>query len=113
MALSNGSSPGFAGFSSTVRMHNHERIQFDLDSSYPTGGYTSFGDFVKTILGTEISIVDIQQTTPCGGYKLWWDRANDTLMVYQYPNALGASTEVPNGTDLSAVTDAELVVTYI
>ena len=116
MAITGGTLIGQSGLGSTVRVESQFRIQFDLDDSYPTGGYTDFAATVKAItgIGTRVTIVDIVQAAPCGGYKLWYDRVNDTLMVYEYPTSQGPSTEVGNGTDLStAGADCEMVVHFV
>lgn len=114
MAITNGATVGQQGMGSTVRMTNKARIKFDLDADYATGGYASFvATTVKGVLGSKITVLDIQQASPAGGYKLWWDRANDKLMVWQYPTALGPATEVPVHTNLAAVTATEVVVEYI
>jgi hypothetical protein len=114
MAITNGATVGQQGMGSTVRMTNKQRIKFDLDADYATGGYASFvATTVKTILGSKITVLDIVQVSPAGGYLLWWDRANDKLMVYQYPTNIGPATQVPVHTNLAAITALEMVVEYI
>lgn len=115
MAITNGALAGQSGLVSTSKVESNFRISFDLDASYATGGYTSFAATIKAItgVGSRITIVDVQQTSMCGGYKLWYDRANDALEVWQYPNALGPATEVPAMTNLAAVTGCEMLVTFV
>jgi len=113
MALANFSAPGSQVTESTIRSHAHKLVQFDLDGSYTTGGYTTFSTSVATILGSKITMVGARQTSPAGGYRLFWDRANDKLMVYEYPTTKGVSTEVANGTNLAAITDVEMEITYV
>lgn len=114
MAITNGATVGQQGMGSTVRMTNKQRIKFDLDADYQTGGYASFvATTVKTVLGSKITVLGIEQASPAGGYKLWWDRANDKLMVWQYPTNIGPSTEVPLHTNLAGITAVEVLVEYV
>ena len=78
-----------------------------LDNSYPTGGYAI--DF------TSIGIRDVQfiVVENTSGYDFAWDRVNKKLQAYQfnYPGAAaGPGTEVPNATDLSAISALGLIV---
>jgi hypothetical protein len=115
MAITNGATAGQQGMGSTVRQTNQARVSFDLDASYPTGGYTSFvATTIAGILGSKAtSVISITQVSPAGGYLLFWDRANDTLLVYQYPTAIGPATQCPNATNLAAVTGVEMIVEYV
>lgn len=110
MALANIAEVGQQGMQSTARAYFMHRVSLDLDDSYPSNGYTTLSTLLKAVIGSRFTIVDIRQASPAGGYKLWWDRANDTLLVYQYPTSQGPATEVGNGTNLAAVTSLELVV---
>lgn len=114
MGITNAAAVGTQGKFATMKARTRRRIQIDLDAAYPLGGYTNFiATTVKGITGFEhITAFDVKQASPAGGYLLFWDRANDTLMVYQYPNALGPATQVPNLTDLSAVVNAEVIVEF-
>jgi len=110
MAISGAATVGQQGMGSTVRMTNQARIKISLDSSYPAGGYASFvTTTVKGLLGSKITVVDIQQAGPVNisttFYDLVYDRANDKLMV------LTAGAQASG--DLSAIVDVELIVTYV
>jgi hypothetical protein len=67
-----------------------------FDSSYPTGGEAvdAPGDngYHHLLVGA------------AGGYVGYWDRSNQKLIAYQQSAATSALTQVPNTTDLSAVT---------
>lgn len=67
-----------------------------LDSSYPTGGevFDAPGD---------LGYHDLVITGTTAGYALTWDKANQKLMAWQQSAATSALTQVPNATDLSAV----------
>ena len=114
MALSGFTTIGQQGLGSTVRMTNKARIQFDLDGNYIDGGYATFAaTFVKaaTLLGSKVTVVDIQQAGPANDgatfYDLVYDRANDKLMV------LTGGAQVAGGADLSGVLNVEMTVEYI
>lgn len=69
-----------------------------FDSSYPTGGEP----FVASDIGLgEILSIGINQGED--GYVFHWDRANDTIIVYESAGANAPLTEVANLTDLSGV----------
>lgn len=75
---------------------------FNLDSSYPTGGYpiNSVFDLFQQVAGVLVA--------PTAGYLFDVDYTNKKLKVFHfnYPAAsAGAAVEVPNGTNLSSVTD--------
>ena len=115
MALGSGTTIGQQGLGGTIKMCNKSRIHFHLDASYPTGGYTAFSTFVKTILGTKITILDIYQSDigAAGGYLLSWDRSVDTLMIYGTGAANKAVlTQIDNATNLAAFTAVEMVVEW-
>lgn len=83
-----------------------DKISFAADGAYPTGGTAAFQAAVRTALAA--GDVDIVTIVPddCGGYTPVYDEANDKLKVY-YGNtdaADGPNIEVPNTTNLSAVT---------
>jgi len=113
MAITGVAKVGQQGMGSTVRMTNQERIRISLDNSYPgtAGGYANFSDTVKSALGSKITVLDIQQAGPVNitttFYNLVYNRATDRLMV------LNANAHVANATDLSAIVNVELIVTYV
>jgi hypothetical protein len=84
------------------------------DSSYPTGGTASFKAKVVAAAkaadpSLRIDADNIMGILPLDtkGYQLAYDKANDKLKVYYVDNdavADSAMIEVPNTTDLSAVT---------
>lgn len=68
-----------------------------FDASYPTGG--------EPIDATgDIGYQELWITGTTGGYQGSWDAANQKLLMYRQTAATGALVEVPNATDLSAVT---------
>jgi len=110
MAITNGATVGQQGMGSTVRMSNQARVKLDLDASYPAGGYPSFvATTIKGILGSKITVLDIQQAGPilkaAAYYSAHWDRENDKLV-------LETGGAVATG-DLSTITAIEFIVTYI
>ena len=114
MALTGAAIVGTGAQGSTVKTFYVDRVQFDLDNSYPTGGYTDFTDFLKTVIGTrKTPIAILPDGNANGGYSLIWDRINDTLLAYEGAAGLGPNTEVVNGTDLSAIANVEMVVISI
>ncbi len=116
MALTNGTTIGTQGQFATIKAETKARVHFHLDASYPTGGYTAFTTYLKTILGTKITVVDVVFTDvgASGGYVLSWDRSADTLMVYGTGAADKAPlTEIDNATNLAAFTNVEAIVYYI
>jgi hypothetical protein len=117
MALSNIAEAGQQGMGSTCRVQSFARITLDLDDDYPTGGYPDGGGFtalVKTALGNQnITVVDVKRANAGGGYQYVYDRVNDTLMVYLYPTSAGPMTQVPDETDLVAITGVELIVYWV
>lgn len=66
-----------------------------FDSSYPTGG--------EAVDAPGDSGYHHLQVGPAGGYVGYWDKANQKLIAYQQSAATSALTQVPNTTDLSAV----------
>jgi len=110
MAITNGATVGQQGMGSTVRMTNQARVKLDLDASYPAGGYTNFvATTIKEILGSKITVLDIQQAGPivdgAAYYSAHWDRENDKLVL--------ETGGVAAAGDLSAITAIEFIVTYI
>lgn len=91
-----------------------DRISFAADGSYPTGGTAAFQAAVQAKTGVGRAIVAIIPQD-CGGYVPVYDQANDKLKVYygDYdPAAAGPMVEVPNATNLSAVTFNLVVISY-
>lgn len=87
-------------------------ISFAGDGAYPTGGTASFQASVRTALGKAVTVVSVVGQD-CGGYFPFYDKANDKLIVYYINNdggADGPAIEVPNGTNLAAVTFNVLVI---
>lgn len=81
-------------------------ISFALDSSYPTGGETGLQAKVKAALGRDVTILGFI-CQDCAGYFVTWDPTDSKVKVYYINNDGGSDgpmIEVPNATDLSAVT---------
>lgn len=90
---------------------NVDRFTVVLDNSYPTGGYTGLAAKLTAAASrTPTIIAAVAQST---GYAAQWDYANSKLMIFICDNAgaNGPMIQVPNTTDLSAVT-LSLVVFY-
>lgn len=83
----------------------HQRahaFDFTMGASYPTGGEPLTPAKVGLIRVETLEIAD-----NAGGYVLTYDRANQKLKALYGDNnnaADGPLIEVPNGTDLSAIT---------
>lgn len=76
-----------------------------LDNSYPTGGEA-------VDLGSNERIDRLEVTGGKSGYQFSWDSANQKLIVYQGDNtnaAAAPAVQVPNATDLSALSALEFV----
>lgn len=89
-------------------------ISFALDNSYVTGGYTGLQAKVKakTAVNRDVSILAFIPQD-CNGYIPVWDPTNSKLKVYYIDNNNGSDgpmIEVPNATDLSAVTVKGLLI---
>lgn len=81
-------------------------ISFAGDGAYPTGGTASFEAAYQAKVLSARTIVTVIPGD-CGGYVPVYDRTNDKLKVYYADNnnaSDGPLIEVPNATDLSAVT---------
>lgn len=79
-----------------------------LDSSYPTGG--------ESLTAAQLGLTDIQtlNAASSGGYTFEYDDTNAKLKAYYGDNnnaSDGALIEVPNATDLSAVTNVQVLAT--
>lgn len=116
MALSGLALVGQQEVFSTTKPLAKARVKFALDDSYATGGWTAFSTFLKTVLGTKITIVNVTfpDLSSQGGYLLAWDRSADTLMVYGTGSANKAAlTEHDAGAGLSGLTAVECIVEYV
>lgn len=97
----------------TAKIENKDEVGNDfhlfgtitLDNSYPTGGYSLAGILKETDTGAEGVewIRSIKIELP--GYEGRFDRPNQKYVLYQQSAATGALTQVPNATDLSALTN--------
>jgi len=91
---------------------NVDRFTVVLDSSYPTGGYTGLAAKLTAAASRTPTIIALFAQS--SGYVAHWDYANSKLMVYHADYdavADGPLIQVPDATDLSAVT-LSLVVFY-
>ena len=91
---------------------NVDRFTVVLDASYPTGGYTGLAAKLTAAASRTPTILAVIDRGT--GYKAVWDYANSKLMVYRCDYdavADGPMVQVPDTTDLSAVT-LSLVVFY-
>lgn len=97
------------------------RISFAGDAAYATNGSAGFAAKVATALeaaslkpGTLTSAAILAVISlDCGGYKAEYINSTDKLKVYYVDNnnaSDGPQIEVPNATDLSAVTFNVLVL---
>jgi len=82
-------------------------LSFAADGAYPTGGTAAFQAAVRTALAK--GAVELVAVVPqdCGGYTVCYDKANDKLKVYYNDYdavADGPDIQVPNATNLAAVT---------
>jgi hypothetical protein len=77
-----------------------------LDNNCQSPGYAlALTDFNYNV---EINWVDLADVT-ASGYLLRYDPVNQTIRAFQQNGSTGPLVEVPNGTDLSAVTVMVLV----
>lgn len=86
----------------TMRPNFIYRVSFDGDAAYPTGGSVGFGSvFLLAASGKRLTVNDVHGYGLTAGditHFVRYDKTNDTLLCYVL-----AGTEVPNATDLSAV----------
>lgn len=84
-----------------------DRIAFAGDGAYPTGGTTGFDALVKAKVGDNRDVLAVIPMD-CGGYvPVYAPATTGNLKVYYGDNnnaSDGPLIEVPNATDLSAVT---------
>lgn len=107
MTNSGGTAIGTALPAATIKALGIQRVQFDTTGTYPPGGIPAFSTFLKTVLGTRITVVDVIEAIPGGAYHLAYDKTNDTLLVY-----VGATkVEVAGGAALT-LTNAEVIVLF-
>lgn len=88
-----------------------ETVSFDLDASYPTGGYASFTAFVNAISTafagkTILSVLAASSQ----GYIPEFDSANDKLKLLVCAAATSPLAEVAGTTNLSAVTGFQVTI---
>jgi hypothetical protein len=84
------------------------KISFDGDAAYATGGSADFQQFVRDVTEDIVTVVDATGYGYTAGALTHFarhDHVNDTLVAFVL-----AGTEVPNATDLSSVS-FELTVT--
>lgn len=82
-------------------------VTVDFDSSYPTGGEVLTAGDLQLV---SVMKVDAQLTS---GYGFQYDHANEKLLAYYGDNnnaSDGPLIQVPNTTDLSAITGVRLFV---
>lgn len=119
MALSTLTCDKAAGFG-VIAPTPQARISFAGDAAYATNGSAGFAAKVATALeaaglkpGTLTSAQILAVVSlECGGYKAEYIHSTDKLKVYygNYDASDGPQIEVPNATDLSAVTFNVLVL---
>lgn len=86
-------------------------VQFAGDNAYPTGG-TAFSVALAAAIGAGRNVLAVLPVD-CAGYVPAYDAATGKLKFYYGDNnnaGDGPAIEVPNATDLSAVTMKVLVV---
>lgn len=89
----------------------HDVLSFAGDSAYPTGG-SDFAALHEAAVGAGREVMAIVPIA-VGGYQLEFVKASGKLKVLFGDNnnaADGPAVEVPNATDLSAVTFRVLVI---
>lgn len=73
----------------------------DFDASYPTGGESI--STPATILGMDT--VHFAIISPSGGYVFTYDYTNNKILAYRSAGSGAAMAQVPNTTDISAITN--------
>ncbi len=87
-------------------------LSFAGEASYPTGGMLGLGASLKAQVKDNRAVKGIIPLD-CGGYVIVWVPSTSAVKVYYCDYDAGADgplVEVPNATDLSAVTFRMLVV---
>ena len=68
-----------------MKSHSHALdivdVSFPGDTSYPTDGTADFTQYVRDLLGRDVSIVDVRPLGLNGGYEAIYDAANDKLLM--------------------------------
>lgn len=84
-----------------------DSVQWSGDASYPTGGTPQFAAAIGIAPEHLFAVLPVQHS----GYVFDYDRGVDKLKVFQQPAAAaaGAMPEVPNNTNLGAVTFRALI----
>lgn len=103
-----GNAPGRGGYGRPLFARGNDRRgvvfgTFDLDTSYPTGGYDISALFSEFKLEANAANLHLM-VMPRAGYQFDVDYTNKKLLAYQQSAATSALTQVPNATNLSAVT---------
>ena len=89
-----------------------DRVSFAGDGAYPTGGTLTLQSKLRELTRDQRTILAVV-SLGCGGYVPEWNPAVDGLKVLYGDNnnaSDGPLIEVPNATDLSAVTFNLLVI---
>ena len=107
ITLGGGTTVGNQGHGATVKPYGFARIQFDSAGTYVAGGDDDFQTFVRTILGTKITMVDAIMVKPGGAFNLYWDQTNDKLMAY----VASTGVEVAGGVAV-VLTNVEMLIIY-
>lgn len=93
---------GVDGGSDAIKVFRMVAITFD--ASYATGGEALTADDLG------LSSIDFVSVEPASGYLFEYDYTNAKVLAYRCAAAAGAHTQVPNATNLSAVSTRALVV---
>ncbi len=94
-----------------ARALNYDVVSFLGDDSYPTGGTLLFDALVQAILNDNRNVVGVIALST-GGYVPGYLKAGGGALQFFTSNGAGpaALAEVPNATDLSAITMILLVI---
>jgi len=87
-----------------------DRVSFDGDANYPIGGYSGFEALAQAAISRGAVDVIGVIGQGCEGYDVSYDRTNDKLQVWRTGDADNPKDEVPDATNLSAVTFNVVVV---
>lgn len=90
-----------------------QRISLEGDDAYPDGGTPDFQALAQAAMNIPgANILTVTKAGPCGGYEPVYDQANDKLMMFNYPDALGPAVEVTGTPDLHTTILDLLVIAY-
>lgn len=92
----------------------YDRVTVVGDGAYPTGGSAGLLAAFRVACGAGRNIFSVIPQD-CGGYSVAYDHVNDKLIVRHGDNdgvADGPSVEVPNATNLAAVTLNLCIISY-